>query len=60
MGGVGVDPMTIEACINHKMEKLKRTYQKSIPWESKRDAWDKLGRYLDSVFCEEDLEIASL
>lgn len=60
MGGVGVDPMTIEACINHKMEKLKRTYQKSIPWESKRDAWDKLGRYLDSVFCEENLEIASL
>ncbi|MBE2261213.1 MAG: site-specific integrase [Burkholderiaceae bacterium] len=60
LGGVGTDPMTIEACINHVMEKLKRTYQKSVPWESKREAWDKLGKYLDSIFTEKDQEIASL
>ena len=49
MGGIGIDPMTVEACINHVMEKLKRTYQKSIPWESKKEAWDKLGKHLDWV-----------
>ena len=47
MSGLGVDPMVIEGCISHVMEKLKRTYQGGISWEKKREAWVLLGKKLD-------------
>jgi len=53
MGAVGVDPLTVESCINHVMEKLMRTYQQSITWKSKQDAWISLGAKLDEVLGDE-------
>jgi integrase len=52
MGNTGTDPMTVEACINHVMEKLKRTYQKAVPWESKREAWNRLGKHLELILAQ--------
>jgi integrase len=49
MGGIGINALTVESCINHKMSKLMRTYQHSIPFESKKEAWDKLGQHLDLI-----------
>ena len=55
MAEMGATTDTVEACINHKMEKLKRTYQKAVPWESKREAWEKLGDYLDVVLAKDHI-----
>jgi integrase len=49
MGSVGIDPLTIESCINHVMPKLTRTYQKEVAWDRKREAWDKLGQRLTII-----------
>ena len=49
MNNIGVDPLTIESCLNHIKDKLMRTYQGPTPWASKKDAWEKLGKYLESI-----------
>lgn len=46
---IGINVISIEACLNHTPVKLVRTYQGQVPWHDKRDAWERLGHYLDTL-----------
>ncbi|MEJ2630929.1 MAG: tyrosine-type recombinase/integrase [Acidihalobacter sp.] len=50
MGELGVLSEIIERCLNHvEPSKIKRTYQRHEYTAEKRDAWRRLGDYLDEL-----------
>jgi integrase len=51
---IGVNVVSIEACLNHTPAKLVRTYQGQVPWHDKVNAWERLGNYLDTLFGQQD------
>jgi integrase len=51
---IGVNVISIEACLNHTPAKLVRTYQGQVPRHDKADAWERLGTYLDTLVGQQE------
>lgn len=50
MGGLGVIPVVIERCLNHKeSDRVKATYQRYEYLSERRDAFQKLGEHLSKL-----------
>lgn len=50
MGQLGVEPWVIEKCLNHvEPNKIQRTYQRQDYAAEQKEAWGKLGGYLERL-----------
>ena len=58
MGELGVLSEIIERCLNHvEPSKLRRTYQRHEYKTEKREAWERLGAYLDELLNEKPRKV---
>ncbi len=60
MGERGVSGDIIERALNHTLDKLTRTYQKSDRWPELQDAWNRLGEHLQWVLAGKKSNVIAL
>lgn len=50
-----IDPVVIEKCLGHKMPRIMATYNKNEMLPERKDALNKWGLYLESIFMSENI-----